>query len=564
MLAALRVRDLVLIEELDLELHRGFNVLTGETGAGKSILVSAMGLALGARGRAQLVRSSATGAEVEALFDIGDEPSVIERLVQAGWEDVEELLVRRYIPVEGRARCHINGHPVTLAMLESLSQGLAELSSQHEHHTLTDPSTHLLSLDAFARLESRRGEVTEAHGKVMRAYDDVLSLRKREQEQTQRDELLRYQLEQLRALAPERFEEAELKERRNVLMSAQRIMEAVRGGEEALYSGEGAVCETVTKVSEQIRGISAVDGSLVDLTAQLEEACALLEDGAEQLRRYADGFDDDPERLAFIEERLADHAKVRRLLGSPDIDLAEKLDLLEEELESRGTHDQQVAQAQERYEHELARAGKLASALSARRKTAARKLAKAFGRELKDLGMGGAKIEVRVERAHGGQPSIDGAHLSPHGVDRVEFLIAPNPGEPAGPLRSIASGGELSRAALALKRALAGVGPVGTYIFDEVDAGISGAVADMVGRKLREVSQHHQVLCVTHLPQVAALADAHYRVSKVRHKKRTVTKIVELDKEGRIEEVARMISGSEVTERSRAAAAELIGDTANR
>ncbi len=558
MLAALRVRDLVLIESLDLDLHRGFNVLTGETGAGKSILVAAMGLALGARGKAQLVRAGAQGAEVEALFDIADEPAVLDRLKDAGWDESEELLVRRYVPAEGRARCHLNGHPVPLTLLTSLSKGLAELSSQHEHHSLTDPQTHLFSLDAFAGLEAQRSVVAAAYARVIEAMGELEELRAREREQIQRDELLRYQLEQLRALGPERDEEEDLRERRKVLFSAQRIIEAARGSEELLYSGEGAVCETVARIGEQIREISSIDSDLADLASQLEEAGALLEDGADQLRRYADGFDADPERLGFIEERLATYAKLRRLLGSPEGDLADKLAALEAEAESRGTHDQQVAAAQERLDSELAEAGKVSSKLSARRKAAARKLGRSVARELKDLGMGGAKIEVRVERARGGDPSIDGARLSATGVDRVEFLIAPNPGEPAGPLRSIASGGELSRAALALKRALAGVGPVGTYIFDEVDAGISGAVADMVGRKLREVSRHHQVLCVTHLPQVAALADAHFRVSKVQRKKRTVTQMVELDREGRIEEVARMISGSKVTERSRAAAEELI------
>lgn len=559
MLAALRVRDLVLIEALDLELHQGFNVLTGETGAGKSILVEAIGLALGARGKTQLVRAGAEAAEVEALFDIGDDQRVRHRLAGAGWDENEELLVRRHIPAEGRARCYLNGHPVPLSLLSSLARGLSELSSQHEHHSLTDAATHLFSLDAFAQLEGPREEVKRGYTAVVEAIDELERLRSREREQSQRIELLTYQLEQLRALDPRPGEEEELEAERGVRLSAQRLLEATRGGEEALYSGEGAVTEVVSRVCEEVREVAGIDKALAAVAAQLGEALALLEDGADQLRRYADGFDADPDRLAFVEERLAHYSKLRRLLGSPEGDLAERYEEVRSELDDLESHDQQVIEARRGLDAALARAGERATALSAKRKAAARRLGRAFAAELSDLGMGQARIEVKVEPARGGDPSIGGAKLSETGLDRVEFLIAPNPGEPARPLRSIASGGELSRAALALKRALSGVGPVGTYVFDEIDAGISGAVADMVGRKLREVSRHHQVLCVTHLPQVAALADAHFRVAKVRRGKRTVTTITELDPEGRIEEVARMLSGSQVTETSRAAAKELIG-----
>jgi DNA repair protein RecN (Recombination protein N) len=561
MLTVLRVRDLVLIESLDLELHHGFNVLTGETGAGKTILVEAIGLALGARGKADLVRSGAGAAEVEALFDVADDPGARERVAAAGWDTSDELLLRRVLPADGRARCHVNGHAVPLALLADLARGLAELSSQHEHHTLTDPATHLFSLDAFAGLDPLRDEVRGAHADVVSAMAELEAVRATEQDRARRTELLRFQIEQLQALDPGPGEEQELVRERQVLASAQRILGAARGSEEALYSGDGAACEVVGRVLADVREIAGIDPALAGVADQLAEALALLEDCADQLRRYADGFDADPQRLAFVEERLAAYSRLRRALGMREGDLHERLDAVQSELEAIGSHDELVARAAATLDAVLARAGELASSLSARRKAAARKLAREFATELSDLGMGQATIEVKVEPARGGEPSVGGARLSETGVDRVEFLIAPNPGEPARPLRSIASGGELSRAALALKRALAGVGPVGTYVFDEIDAGISGAVADMVGRKLREVARHHQVVCVTHLPQVAALADAHFRVVKARRGKRTVTEIVELDREGRIEEVARMISGSEVTALARAAAEELIAAT---
>lgn len=560
MLAALRVRDLVLIESLDLELHSGFNVLTGETGAGKSILIEAIGLTLGSRSKANLVRAGAEHAEVEALFDIGDDEAVKRRLEAAGWEVGDELLVRRHVPADGKSRCFVNGHPVPQAMLASLARGLAELSSQHEHHTLTDPSSHLFALDAFASLEAGRAGVADAFRAVVDAMAELGRLQAREAERAQRTELLRFQLAQLEKLAPKPGEEDELRRQRDVLHSAHKLLEAARVGEERLYGGEGAVCEVVSAVEDRLREAAAIDPSLTPVCDQLRDAQAVVEDAADQLRRYASRFeaDGDPDRLEALEERLALYAKLRRAFDPRGGDLSQRFEEVSRELRELEGHDELVAAARAVHEAALGRAGALAAALSAQRKAAARKLARAFGQELGDLGMGQAKVEVRVEPARGGEPSYNGSRLTETGLDRVEFLIAPNPGEPAAPLRSIASGGELSRAALALKRALAGVGPVGTYVFDEADAGISGAVADMVGRKLREVSRHHQVLCVTHLPQVAALADAHFKVAKTQRGKRTVTGIARLDDAGRVEEVAAMISGSQITDRARAAAAELI------
>lgn len=558
MLAVLRVRDLVLIEALDLELHRGFNVLTGETGAGKSVLVTAIGLVLGARAKANLVRSGAETAEVEALFDISDEPEAQARLLAAGWPADEELLVRRVISAQGRSRCFVNGHPVPLSMLAELSAGLAELSSQHEHHALADAGTHLYSLDAFAKLVPGREAVAATYEEVMAASRELERLLSLESERAHRIELLRFQLDQLDELAPEAGEEEALRQERGLLRASTSLIEAASLGERELYSADGAVTEVLTQVIERIRQAASVDATLLELTAQLEEAQALLEDSADQMRRYADRFDVEPGRLEHIEERLAAYHKLHRVVEPSGSDLFERWEAVRAELASLDAHDDLVEQAKGALKRAIERSGALAKKLSARRKTAARKLARAFITELKDLGMGQASIEVRVEAAKGGEPSIEGARLTETGVDQVEFLIAPNPGEPAGPLRSIASGGELSRAALALKRALAGVGPVGTYVFDEADAGISGAVADMVGRKLREVAGHHQVVCVTHLPQVAALADSHFEVRKRQVKKRTVTAIEGLDEAGRIEAIAAMLSGSTVTEKARAAAAELI------
>lgn len=558
MLTALRVRDLVLIEALDLDLHGGFSVMTGETGAGKSILVGAIGLALGARGRAELVRAGAEAAEVEALFDVRDEPDVRRRLAEAGWEVSEEILVRRVLSKEGRSRCWVNGHPVPQAMLSELARGLAELSSQHEHHALADPGTHLFALDAFGKLDAKRAAVAEAHAAVVAAAAEVARLAALGAARADRLALLRHRQGELEALAPKRGEEADLRAEVAVLRGASRLLEAARGGEEALYSGEGAAVEVVASAAARLREAAEVDPTLGPVATQLQEAQALVEDAADQLRRYADRLEADPGRLAWVEDRLAAFQKLRRLLGEREADLVDLLEDLRRQATEIESHDELATEAARARDSAHAVAAELARALTAKRKATARTLAKAFQRELSDLGMGGARIEVSVAPAEPGEPSVDGARLSPTGVDRVEFLIAPNAGEPARPLARIASGGELSRAALALKRALAGVGPVGTSVFDEVDAGISGAVADMVGRKLLEVSRHHQVLSVTHLPQVAALADAHFKVVKAKRRDRTVTEVVRLDDEARVEEIARMISGSRVTERARAAAAELI------
>jgi len=558
MLTALRIRDLVLIDHIDLELGPGFCVFTGETGAGKSVLVTAIGLALGSRGSPRLVRKGAATAEVEALFDLRDEPEVRRRLVELGLGDDEELLVKRTVSAQGRGTCRLNGHLAPVSMLARLATGLADVSSQHEHHALTDPSTPLFSLDAFAKLGDRRNTVTQAYRRVMAAQEELEALRNRREVSASRDRELQFLLEEARNLEPQPGEEEELRRQKEVLRSSASLLEAARTGERSLYSREGAVCERVSKVIDAVSDAAEIDSVLSPIAAQLQEGHALLEDAAFQLRQYSDRLDADPRRLAEIEDRLAAFARVRRVLAKPSDDLASTIDALESELSELTRLDEFVSEAESALSLVLATAAEHARVLTTKRKAAARRLARSFSKELRQLGMGQARVQVMVERAGPGEPSVDGARLTTTGADRVEFLIGPNPGEPARPLRQIASGGELSRAALALKRSLAGVGPVGTYIFDEIDAGISGAVADMVGRKLREVATHHQVLCVTHLPQVAAKSDSHFQVAKARKGRRTVTAVERLCEADRVEEVARMMSGSSVTEGARKAAAELM------
>jgi DNA repair protein RecN (Recombination protein N) len=563
MLLSLTIDNVVLIEHQVLEIEPGFNVLTGETGAGKSMVVDALALVLGGRARPEIVRGGAREAEIAALFEIEPGSRVGAKLEAAGVPCDGELVVRRVVQAEGRSRAFLNGKLSTAAQLGDLGPDLCDISSQHESVSLTDPATHLEYLDAYGRLESQRDALGTQVAELAALVREIDRVREAERGRAEREDFLVFQLREIEDLAPTLGEETELEGERARLRHAEKLVQATQGAADRLYEGEDAVCDQLARLSADLDGAAAIDPSLAPLARSVEGARSELADAARALSRYAAGIEANSERLAEVDERWSRLQKLLRKHGPTTTELlAYKTELQRQVAELAGA-DELRSELEAKRDACLAAVASEARSLSRKRRDAAAKLADAIGKELGGLGMGRARVIVDVSPVPAPQagelPPVDGARLTANGIDRVEFLIAPNKGEDPRPLRRIASGGELSRALLALKRVLAEKGPAGLYVFDEVDAGVSGAIAEVIGRAIADVARHRQVLCITHLPQIAALADTHYVVDKVEGRERTRTSVRRLSNSERVEEIARMIGGVRVGEAARRAAVELLG-----
>jgi DNA repair protein RecN (Recombination protein N) len=561
MLVELRVRNFVLIEQLDLRLERGFNALTGETGAGKSIVIGALGLVLGGRAAPDLVRPGATEAEVEALFDVSGAPRARERVAQAGLDAGDEVVLRRVVQTSGRSRAYLNGRLCTATELAELAPELVDISSQHQSVSLTDPATHLVYLDAFAKLEPDRKKLADLVDLLMAKTKEVAELERVERGRGEREAFLRFQIAAIDEVSPRPGEANELESERTRLKHADRLARATRDAADRLYDKDNAICDELARLGSELAAVRDLDAALVPLSESVDAARSALSDAARALGRYADSVEHNPERLAEVDERLFQLNRLLRQHGGDVASVLESRERMLAEIESLEGAGDRLSVEKAAAARMLERALTMARALSASRKKAALALADAIGKELESLGMGRAKVVVEVAPQRGGlELEVEGARLGRDGIDRVEFLIAPNPGVEPRPLRRIASGGELSRALLALKRALADGGPAGLYVFDEVDAGVGGAVAERIGRAIADVARHRQVLCITHLASIAAFADAHFVVEKHEEVGLATTRVTRTAGKDRLGELARMLAGAKVGPAARKAAEELLRD----
>jgi len=563
MLRVLRIQDLAIIEELEVEFEPGFSVLTGETGAGKSILLGAVQLLLGARAGGDWIRKGADDGSVEAIFELEAGSAVPGLLRAAGLPDADgELVVRRTIRRDGKNRTAINGALCPLRLISEACAQLVDISGQHEHQRLLRPESHLEILDAFGRLGRPREEVGVRHRELLEIRREREALDLSERERAEREDFLAFQISEIDGLRLKPGEEDALERERNRLRHAEKLNLGTRGAVEALYEGQGAAVERLDDADRQLADLVEIDDRLGALRASLERARVEVEEAAAELRRYADAIEADPARLEEIEQRLSAIQRLCRKHGPDTRAVLERRDQMAAELEGLVRREERLAELAAAEAGQASRLVEAAMRLTTRRGTAARKLSRRVTAELKRLAMPEAGFEVVVSAAGADDPGFVKAgelFVGAGGADRVEFLFGPNPGEGLKPLLKIASGGELSRAMLAIKKALAAADPVGTYVFDEVDAGIGGAVAEVVGQALAGVSAAHQVLCVTHLPQIASQADRHYRVLKESRAGRTLSSIRPLgDDAARVEELARMLGGIEVTDRTREHAREML------
>ncbi len=549
MLTDLIIRNFAIIESLHVSFSGGFNVLTGETGAGKSIILDAVSLLLGGRARGDVIRSGMEEASVEAVFSLQDSPRVRERLVEAGLADGDELMVRRLVSRSGKNRVFLNGSPVTLGQLRDLTVGLVNIYGQHEHQNLQQVESHLEMLDTFAGLEEPLQVYREAYHACQEVRRELAQLDLAERERQQRIDMLAFQRQELENARLEPSEDDALEQERSLLLNAEKLQAATRGGYETLYDGQFAVCDQLAAVVTQLEALQDIDPAFTPLVETLHSNIYALEDVAATLRDYAEKLDFEPTRQEQVEQRLAQLTALKRKYA-PTLDeliafrdrVAEEYELLNNSAERRDDLEQQLAARQ----GEMVAAGQV---LSEKRKQAADRLAQLVEAELAGLAMGNARFIVEFSPV---------PEPTEQGLEKGEFYLAANLGEPAQPLAKVASGGELSRIMLALRRSAPDGDSVRTLVFDEVDAGLGGEAATAVGEKISRLGQELQILCVTHLPQVAAFADHHYRVQKLSVNGRTSTQLQQLDDQDRVHEMARMLGGAQISEQTLSHAHELI------
>lgn len=553
MLAYLRIRGLALLEDVTLELGPGFNVLTGETGAGKSIIVGALSLLRGARAKSEAIRDGKQAAELEAQFE--PEPHLRERisaaLAEHGLPEALEdgVLVHRTVQRSGRGRTLVQSTLVTQVVLAAIGEALIDICSQHEHHFLTNTGRHLEVLDAYARAADELAEYAELHATWRAAADELADLRERTAERARRIDYLKFVVDELEAVAPQAGEHEALRGRVTLLRDARRWAEFARDAHALLYDADDAIAGRLAGLLDRARHGATGSDQLGVVEEQLAVAQVACEEAARAAARFADELSIDPGELEQLEDRLHELERLRRKHGVDADELADRLASMRAELDELENADEHLARLEARTTAARTSVQRSAMVLHERRVAAARGLARAVEGELAALHIPKARLEVEVTLLD--EPG-------PFGLDRVEFLFTANSGEPLAPLRRVASGGELSRVLLALKGALAAEDRVATYVFDEVDAGVGGAVAEAIGRRLQRAAAQHQVLCVTHLPQIAAFADAHHRVDKLEKKGRTLTQVVKLDEAGRVDELARMLGGAKVGASAREHAAALL------
>jgi DNA repair protein RecN (Recombination protein N) len=553
MLTHLHISGFALIDEVDLTLGPGMTVITGETGAGKSIVVDAMGLLRGARAGVDVIRTGRDEARVEAIIALPPGNPARAALEEDGRAeldvDVDDgLVVRRVITRQGRGRAHLGGGLATAGDLAKHVAGLIDVASQHDQQSLTDPGSQLAILDAFAENDDARTEMAESYAALVEARAALEAFSADARGRAEREDLLRFQLGELDAARPVAGEDEEMRVEIQRLKGAERFFGVASRGEDVLYASDGAVAERLASVAHELAPLADMDPALAPLYERLESARVVVEDVARDLGRYARGIKSDPARLAEIEERLHLLQRLCRKHGGTVADLAAKREVLARELGDLGSFDEALAARKEAAEKAEARARVAAQALSDSRRKAAAGLEKKIAATLRELGFSTPRVYM----------SIESRELGTAGADQVRFDFAPNPGDPPRPLAKIASGGELSRVMLAVKQALARRDRVLTYVFDEVDAGIGGGTAETVGRKLKKIAADRQVIVITHLPQVAAFADAHVRVVKTAERGKTRVTIEALDEAERAAELARMLAGANPSAEAKAHAAEML------
>ena len=555
MLNDLSIKNFAIIDELNVSFNNGLNIISGETGAGKSIIIGAVSLLLGDRATADMIRSQADAATVEALFDIGQNKTLKEKIEEMGFAAADELIIRRVISRTGKNKAQINGQMATLANLSAISESLINICGQREHQVILNADNHLDILDEFGGCLNARTLYEETYRQYQQIKSQIEKLEDLRRSRKEKAELIKFELREIDDIAPLVDEDKSLVEEKKVLANAQKLLDAANRAYDLLYGETNSIVVRLKEVQSQIKEIKKIDAGLKLSETDVEGSFFTLQETALSLRDYSKKLVFDPERLTAIDDRLEMLSRLKRKHGGSLESVFAKKKEMEEELRRVSNVEEELEKLTK--EEQISREAMVQKAglLSRQRQDAAAKLKEAVDKEIQALNMPHASFLVHFEKT---AAEAEPASYGPRGGDELEFYLTANIGEEPKALNKIASGGELSRIVLALKNVLSRVGSVATVVFDEVDSGIGGATAEIVGRKLKEVSANHQVICITHLPQIACYGDGHLRVAKKVAAGRTATTVDNLGDEERIEEISRMLGGVDLTEKTRDHAREML------
>jgi len=552
MLTHIVVKHFAIVDYLELSLDAGMTVLTGETGAGKSILIDALGLALGDRADSDVVRHGCSRAEINASFSIDDHNDAQAWLKEHDLDDDDNCIIRRTIPKDGRSKGYINGTPVPMQLLRELGEKLIDIHGQHEHQSLMRPGMQRQMLDEFGEHQPLLQELQTIYQQWRDASDELAALTAAASERASRIDFLEFQVTELSTLNPQDDEFTSLEAEHKRLANLQTLQQSAHSILASLSEAEqGSAEQLLSQAASTLQPLVDVDDKLDSIATTLNDALANVEDAGRELRHYLDSLESDPSRFDEVEQRLSALIDVARKHHTEPDKLPELFETLQTELQSLQHSDTQLQHLQSAIDDASKQYRKVARQLSSKRKTTSTRLAKQVTDAMQELGMQGGIFEVAL----GG---IDDGAFSPAGMERIEFMVSANPGQPLKPLNKVASGGELSRISLAIQVASAHTSYIPTLIFDEVDVGIGGGVAEIVGQQLKMVGHSRQVMCVTHLAQVASQAQQHLHVSKSHENDSTATSIQQLDEPEREQEIARMLGGVEITPQTLAHAKEML------
>jgi len=562
MLLDLRIKNFVIIDNLLINFSKGLNILSGETGAGKSILIDALSGVMGEKLSTDMIRTGFESSSLEATFDITGQVEIKNILHESGIDCDEDLLtIRREFFTNGKGRCFANTVSIPVTKLKEISENLIDIHGQNEHQSIIRVSKHRELLDSFGRHHSEVEQVKELHEKLNSVRNKINSFEIDEREKARRIEFNTFSIKEIDAAALKPGEEEELKGEANLLANAEKLFMEINEAS-SIISGDTGVIRCLKKAESSLSKISDLDTNITSILDTIRESLYSLEDISVSLRDYEGGVDFSPERINQVEERMNSIQMLKKKYGDTIEDILAYAEKARLELEAINSSEEELENLKAEEKIIVKKVKELALQLSEKRKETGAKLEKLVIKELHDLGMGGTvfKIDITREASPNGDVESDNKRfmLYPHGLDKVEFLLSANEGEDLKQLRKVASGGEMSRIMLALKNVIQSADIVDTLIFDEVDAGISGKIAEIVGKKLRNLSKDRQVLLITHLPQIAAMSESHFLVQKGKADGRITTVVKNLSEKEKIREVARMLAGEEITELSMQHAEELV------
>ena len=564
MLRELSIRNFAIIDDLQITFSEGLAILSGETGAGKSIIINAVNLLFGSRATAKLIRTGYETAELEALFQIKKQSPIAKIMEGNGYNPEEGLLIRRIISRKNRHRIYINGRLTTIGILNLITENLASISGQHAHQGLLKEEQQLAIIDQFGGLTAARENVSGCFHEIVPLIRQLNDLKHKRDRQSEHIQLLEFQQKEIRQASVTLGEDTTLEQERARLKNSEALFQAVQGGIEMLYDSQGAVIDGLLTVKKDLDEASTLDPLLAPKAERIAEAAFHLEDVADELRSYLKNIQMDESRLDTVEERLDTLVKLKRKYGGSLEAVIFRMESIGHELSEMENLSENIVATENKLFELHGKLTQLTHKLSKDRKKTAKTLAQKVEKELTSLKMPHTKFKISfrtIPADEDGDPylTIKEQTVFETGIDQVTFLIAPNVGEPLKPLSSIVSGGELSRVVLALKAILAETEAVETIVFDEVDAGIGGSVAEVVGKKLSSLARHHQIICITHLPQIAKFGNHHFRISKRVSDGRTSTTIKRLSETERVKEIARMLGGEKITRATLNHAHEMLG-----